>query len=138
MASPFQKNSTQITRWECDVIYEDALSIRELCSQLQEDSGARVWVLLGDRVRGRDRHQVRIRGESGSVAVAKYEVEKLIDQRKRISVMDVKVDQQKIEKIIGKYRENRRAIEKETGAEIFVVGERVNRLLDLGELMMIS
>jgi predicted RNA-binding protein YlqC (UPF0109 family)/uncharacterized HAD superfamily protein len=53
----------------------------------------------------------------------------LIDQRKLLTVMDVKVDQQKIEKIIGKYRQNRRAIEEETGAEIFVVGEKGKQII---------
>ena len=52
MAISLKVDSTEIIRLSIDVIYEDSLIIRELCPELQENSGAMVWVVLSDQVDG--------------------------------------------------------------------------------------
>ena len=109
MAISLKVDCTEIIRLSIDVIYEDSLTIRELCPELKENSGAMVWVVLSDQVYGGEWHQVMIEGEVASVAVAKYEIEKLIDKRehKKKTILDVKVDQQKI----VKYQQNQMTFE---------------------------
>ena len=109
MAISLKVDSTEISRLSIYVVDEDALSIQEICSTVQEKSGAIVWVVLGDQVEGGEWHQVMIEGEVASVAVAKYEIEKLIDKReyKKKTILDVKVDQQKI----VKYQQNQMTFE---------------------------